>query len=191
MADILETNCVVCGAPIRDYASNRRRSKDGKYCCSVRCRGLRQRRHESKAEKDAEYYRNNASHIRDRALGYYREHAVDIIERRRQKDRQLKREIVDAYGGKCECCEESTIEFLTIDHINGDGAEHRRKIGGKGRRIYAEIKREGFPKDRYRLLCLNCNISLGFYGYCPHHPEQRSGVSHVPFNPGRKRSVAP
>ena len=96
-----------------------------------------------------------------------------------------------SYGGKCECCGEAHREFLTIDHVNGDGAAHRRAIGGKGRRLYVAIKAEGFPQDRYRLLCLNCNISLGFYGYCPHHPELRSTVSHVPFNPGRKRRVKP
>jgi hypothetical protein len=24
----------------------------------------------------------------------------------------------------------------------------------------------------YRVLCHNCNMALGFYGYCPHHPER-------------------
>lgn len=37
-------------------------------------------------------------------------------------------------------------------------------------RLYRSLKRRGFPKDRFRLLCANCN--LGRYlngGVCPHH----------------------
>lgn len=30
---------------------------------------------------------------------------------------------------KCACCGDGHIEFLTIDHINGDGNKHRKEIG--------------------------------------------------------------
>ena len=83
----------------------------------------------------------------------------------------LKNEVITAYGGFCVCCGESKREFLCIDHINGDGSEERRKLFGSnavGSRIYRFLRRQGFPKDRYRLLCMNCNFSLGHYGYCPH-----------------------
>ena len=78
----------------------------------------------------------------------------------------LRLQIIAAYGGKCVCCGESQIEFLSIDHIEGrgTGADHRRRVGST---IYSHIRREGFP-DTYRLLCYNCNCSLGFNGYCPH-----------------------
>lgn len=206
MAEMIDTTCGWCGTPIYDYASNRRNTKGGKYYCSNGCAGKGRAYQVSvslggevlidpgdfahgKSNRDKVYYRKNADRIRERVIDYFKENGSGILSRRRQKDRQLKQEIIDAYGGKCECCGESAFEFMTIDHINGDGAEHRRQIGGKGRHLYRAIKAEGFPKDRYRLLCLNCNISLGFYGYCPHHPEIRSTVSHVPFNPGRKRTV--
>lgn len=29
---------------------------------------------------------------------------------------------------------------------------------------------QGYPKDRYRLLCYNCNCAIGARGYCPHKP---------------------
>jgi hypothetical protein len=29
------------------------------------------------------------------------------------------------------------------------------------------LARNGFP-DGYRVLCHNCNMALGQYGYCPH-----------------------
>jgi len=84
--------------------------------------------------------------------------------------RQLKLLVVAAYGGKCECCGESIPEMLSVDHINGDGADERRKFSLNGKwNLYAWLKRNGFPKDRYRLLCFNCN--RGAYmngGVCPH-----------------------
>jgi hypothetical protein len=67
----------------------------------------------------------------------------------------------------CECCRESHQEFLTIDHVNGDGAEHRRQV--KSSDICPWIIRNGFPEG-FRVLCMNCNYALGLYGYCPHAP---------------------
>jgi hypothetical protein len=70
---------------------------------------------------------------------------------------------------KCECCGETASEFLCIDHINGGGHKHRQKVGcGAG--FYLWIIRNDFPEG-FRVLCHNCNLSYGFYGYCPHNTE--------------------
>jgi len=81
----------------------------------------------------------------------------------------LRAETLDAYGNRCNCCGESTPEFLSVDHINNDGAAHRReaKLSG-GSRFYEWLKKHGFPKDRFQLLCYNCNFAKGRYGECPH-----------------------
>lgn len=85
---------------------------------------------------------------------------------------RLRTLILEAYGHKCACCGETLREFLALDHINRDGKEHRAKYKDKGgnanTHIYEDVIVEGFPKDRYRLLCHNCNCARGFYGYCPH-----------------------
>jgi predicted HNH restriction endonuclease len=31
------------------------------------------------------------------------------------------------------------------------------------------LKRQGFPKDEFQLLCSNCNQAKHRYGQCPHH----------------------
>ena len=66
----------------------------------------------------------------------------------------------------CLCCGESNVEFLALDHIDGGGVRHKRenKIGS----IYPWLRKRGYPEG-YRVLCHNCNMSLGFYGYCPHN----------------------
>ena len=86
--------------------------------------------------------------------------------------RDFKVKVINGYGGKCACCGEKQIEFLSVDHANGDGAEERRKLGKKinSGALYRMIIRENFP-DRYQILCFNCNMALGFFGYCPHRPK--------------------
>jgi hypothetical protein len=52
---------------------------------------------------------------------------------------------------------------LSIDHINGNGAEHRRELkrttGGStgGHDFYRWLKNNNFP-DGYQVLCMNCQF---------------------------------
>ena len=86
--------------------------------------------------------------------------------RQRTKERKIK--VINAYGGKCVCCGENRIEFLSVNHPHNDGAEHRKKIGRSC--TYPWLIRNDFPPE-YELMCMNCNSSIGFYGYCPHKKE--------------------
>lgn len=77
------------------------------------------------------------------------------------KGRQLKLEMILAYGGRCVLCGENKPEFLTIDHINGNGTKHRQSVGVKGGAgIYRWLKNQHWPKNDYRVLCANCNCSM-------------------------------
>lgn len=72
----------------------------------------------------------------------------------------------------CACCGESSMCFLSLDHVNNDGAEHRRKLtGGKSRggnlQVFYWILRNDFPPG-FQVLCHNCNMAKGIYGECPH-----------------------
>lgn len=85
-------------------------------------------------------------------------------------------ECYEAYGGKCACCGEDRWEFLTIDHTNGGGAAERKRLGssGAGPMFCLRLRKRGYPKDEYRLLCMNCNMVRGFRGYCPHEAGSKS-----------------
>lgn len=81
--------------------------------------------------------------------------------------RRVRLEVLCHYSADppfCACCRESQYEFLSIDHIDGGGAQHRKEIGSG---LYAWLRRNGFPKG-FRVLCHSCNQSIGAYGYCPH-----------------------
>jgi hypothetical protein len=85
----------------------------------------------------------------------------------------------EAMGEKCECCGEQDIRFLTLDHRNNDGNEHR-KSGIQCQQIYLRARKEGYPKDKYALLCYNCNCAKAHRskdGTCPHKsPESLQDV---------------
>ena len=78
-----------------------------------------------------------------------------------------KIQAINAYGGKCTCCGESEISVLNIDHVNNDGAEHRREIGLGSCRLYQWLKHHNYP-DGYQVLCANCNTSKAILGECFH-----------------------
>lgn len=80
------------------------------------------------------------------------------------KNRRRK-EVIGHYGGKCVCCGESDWHFLSLDHVNNDGAQHRREIGQS--RLYKWAQDNNYP-DSLRVLCYNCNMARAFYGKCPH-----------------------
>lgn len=101
----------------------------------------------------------------------------------RRSYRKLYETIMHHYGNgdlKCACCGETEIGFLTLDHINNNGAEHRRIVmNGKsttGPRFYLWLKRNNYPPG-FQVLCYNCNCSKGKYGKCAHrltHEERRA-----------------
>lgn len=84
-----------------------------------------------------------------------------------KRDRaKLKLEAIITFGGKCQCCGEDHPYFLSLDHINNDGAKAREQYNEQ--QIYREARREGWPKEKYQLLCMNCNFAKGHFKECPH-----------------------
>lgn len=91
-------------------------------------------------------------------------------EKQRQYRRKIHKEVLEKYGGKCECCGEIHWEYLSIDHINQDGAKERKHLygqqGGCPHRFYLKLKKEPKRND-LRVLCMNCNTAFFKYGYSP------------------------
>lgn len=77
-----------------------------------------------------------------------------------------------AYGGKCKCCGEGYALFLQLDHVNNDGYIDRKE-NRTSTKLLANLKRNGWPQDRYQLLCANCNFGKMLNGgVCPHANTQ-------------------
>lgn len=92
--------------------------------------------------------------------------------------------VLEHYGMKCVCCNITQQEFLEIDHINGDGTEHRLEIG---RHIYEWTISNNYPNN-LQILCANCNRCKGKYGVCAHIESPRDIKSKAGINQ-RKRKL--
>lgn len=90
----------------------------------------------------------------------------------RKYNAKARKECMEAYGGRCVCCGEAEDAFLCIDHINGNGNIHRKAVIGRkeaaGSATYWWLRKQGYPKDNFQILCYNCNNAKHKLGYCPH-----------------------
>lgn len=103
---------------------------------------------------------------------YYAAHREQKQDWQRLRDVTLKAELIAAYGGCCACCGENAPQFLTIDHVNRDGKQHRKALGGRG--VYTDLKKRGWPAEGFRLLCMNCNWGTRYGAPCPHVEKRLS-----------------
>ncbi len=135
-------------------------------------RGLCRRCHRRLYSNPA-YRQKHREQIRLIDKRYYERHRETMMKQSKARRDKYRAEMIEAYGGQCVCCGESEPAFLTVDHIHNDGAEHRkRKRGaGSGFSLAIELKKQGWPKDRYQLLCMNCNMAKGNLGVCPHQQK--------------------
>lgn len=112
--------------------------------------------------------------VKARRFGPDRERVL-AAERKGQgaKRRELRERVFAAYGGyRCVCCGETEPTFLTLDHINNDGGEFRKRELGRrnaaGVFTYAWLLRNGCPPT-VQVLCMNCQHGkLMNGGICPH-----------------------
>lgn len=79
---------------------------------------------------------------------------------------KLKIEVMRLYADPVQCvqCNFDNIDGLCLDHIENNGAQHRREAGlstrgaaAAGMRIYEYIRKNG-KIDGLQVLCANCNL---------------------------------
>lgn len=119
------------------------------------------------------YYKNNKERYkkynqdnRELKLIYSREYYTNnkevLLSKRKIAAAKLKCEVLAHYSVgnvlKCSMCNVTDIDMLCIDHVEGGGNKHRRKIDiiGGGDHFYRWLKNQGFP-DGYQTLCYNHN----------------------------------
>jgi hypothetical protein len=118
----------------------------------------------------------------------YRQRAID---RMRIKREAIWRQITDHYGTRCACCGESAPEFLSLDHADGSGAQHRRSLyNGKKTKapevLWLDVLAQGCP-DTFRILCHNCNW-VSWRMICPHQRGKDMNTTNVLKFAGRPRN---
>lgn len=162
--------CVMCG---------RFEVKDRTEC--DQCRLRRSTREKARyKQKDAAIKKSRREKIADQGLCTRckqpcdRKTCVVCLEKQKRKAYAMKDLVYEKYGGYvCKCCGESTKEFLTLDHVNNDGAKHRRELGKGVSHLYRWIIKNNFPPI-FEVMCYNCNCGRRFNGgVCPHKANGR------------------
>ena len=124
-----------------------------------------------KAQNRASYYRHLEKNQKKRRE-YYSKNKEKIHSYNRNwitnYRAKLKQETLRAYGDICICCGEKNPHFLTLDHINNDGKEHRKKFPTT-MSLQVWLKKNNWPQKIIQILCFNCNIGKNQNGgICPH-----------------------
>ena len=162
--------CRVCKRtkPIGEFAlvySKNSRGKQYRQHTCLEC-------HRAKASLKERTRRKKFPKIyREAGRRYNAKNRDSIAARRRAWQQKLRDQVFAAYGGyRCSCCGETQPSMLTLDHVNNDGGEHRKREPAMrwAKHLYAWIIAQGFPKD-LQVLCYNCNISkFRCGGTCAH-----------------------
>ena len=142
--------CAKCDEtkPVSEFYNNKS-SNDGKDCYCKKC---------SYARKVL-YRENNLEHVKKLEKARREKHKEARRKYRLRYRIELKSKVMTHYGGGiCACveCGESRLPCLTIDHVDGSGADHRKKNSGlSGMRLYQKLAGLGYPAG-YQTLCMNC-----------------------------------
>ena len=172
--------CTKCGetkALFRFYTSQR--SPDGRLAeckeCFKKRATLRYELNRAHCLKVAKVYREAN---REKIINGHREYYHHNKGRHRINGyvyhQKLRDDVIEGYGGSCDCCGETNRIFLTLDHVNNDGAAHKKTLGSGRGNIYRYARRNHYPND-LRLLCWNCNSGRSVNGgICPHEQERQS-----------------
>jgi hypothetical protein len=136
-------SCEDCGRTFETHAPNHR------YCSSCK-----------KARDYASYKRSIA-----KRLDYYHRQFREAERKRRRIRRDKVLGYYSAGTFSCNCCGESEKDFLSIDHIEGEGNRFSRENGipRGGDLLYKWLIKNGYPSG-FQVLCMNCNFSKGQFG---------------------------
>ncbi|GAG91433.1 unnamed protein product [marine sediment metagenome] len=96
---------------------------------------------------------------------WYLTHKGQSLQINREWREKLKYEILAHYCGEksphCVQCGEGDIDVLCVDHINGGGNRHRKRLKvDAGGEFYSWLRKQGYPEG-YQALCANCNLRKG------------------------------
>ena len=94
---------------------------------------------------------------------------------------KIRVEFLKMYGNVCSCCGESIIEFLTLEHIEGQKGKKRESSINAYKKAISEYR-----PDLYETLCMNCNWAKRHKEICPHKLLKRNEIKAIEIDPYMK-----
>jgi hypothetical protein len=165
--------CPSCGEikPLSEYYTRRSGKLAGKpivYCKVCKSKKDFEYRYADPERARAQVRKSKHAHY-ERVIEYGKLYHVQHRETRhaaaKKRLEKARKEMLDFFGHDCEICGENLVEFLTVDHIAGNGAGVTDRKAGKAPGWYGiwnECNKAGWTDslyDIYRILCFNCNCA--------------------------------
>lgn len=120
-----------------------------------RCPHCKQVKDEDCFWKNTRYYDGLGSRCKKCETDIKREKRKNNIGCYGKEKRRRKKCVMEHYGKACAWCGFGDWRALTIDHVDGDGAEHRKKVISAN--LYRWLIKNNFPPG-FRILCMNCQF---------------------------------
>ena len=84
------------------------------------------------------------------------------LEKNRKMREKEKLTVIEHYSNgtmKCSKCGFSDIRALSIDHVDGNGNQHRKQVtkGNAGWNFYRWLRLNNYPEG-FQVLCMNCQF---------------------------------
>lgn len=149
-------SCSMCklNKPLSDFHRNKAFKTGYSYNCKT-CINQYRKQDKTKKEYDRQYRLKYREELNKQLKAY---------------NFKKKKEVLQYYSNSlepvCNCCNETNIHFLTIDHINNDGYKHRKEEPSS-KNIYYWLSKNKYPKG-FQVLCMNCNWGKSIHKICPH-----------------------
>ncbi len=107
--------------------------------------------------------KNETPDQRKNRLNWWRKHHALHHEedntKSKKRDQALKLEVLNHYSFNgtaiCARCGVRDVDVLTIDHLENNGASHRKLLGFGGH-LHRWLRKNKYPTG-YQVLCCNCN----------------------------------
>lgn len=179
--------CRKCGVEkaLEDFAPVYSKATRGKNYRQHTCKECHRKSHAAQGRR---LRAQNPDPYREACRRSREKHGDAMRKRRREWSYRLRDIVFAHYGGYlCVCCGETEKSMLTLDHINNDGAKHRRSEPAMrwAAHMYAWLIRQKFP-PLFQVLCYNCNISkFRNSGTCAHRLKE--GSTTIPSGSTAKR----
>ena len=146
--------CRDCGAekPPEDFTTGKAKCKP---CLAARARAGRAANPEKNRAATATWRAANPETVRALYAAWVKANPERHRARNAIRNARVRLAALAALGGKCVQC--GATEGLDIDHIHGDGFEHRRYEHAVT--YIGRMARTGQPDPRLQLLCEPCHVT--------------------------------
>lgn len=114
-------------------------------------------------KKQRAFYEIHKDKLLGRNRDWLKTHPEKIKEYGKRRHQKVKLDVLNHYGHgnpHCKICGIKNVQYLCLDHINGDGNKHRKEIsrGSAGYNMYRWIQKNNYP-DGFQVLCFNHNFA--------------------------------